>query len=79
MISVLCKQEYADWVGDTAVAAIASEIAAYNAATTKCHDYEQELYGEHPFNYQTIGSMRGATAGGTNYFVSGLVQHDGGR
>jgi len=71
-------QEYADWVADTAVAAIASEIAAYNAATTKCHDYEQELYGEHPFNYQTIGSLRGATAGGTNYFVSGLVQHDGG-
>ena len=71
-------QEYADWVGDTAVAAIAAEIADYNAATTKCHDYEQELYGEHPFNYQTIGSLRGATAGGTNYFVSGLVQHDGG-
>src|SRR3984893_8471434 len=71
-------QEYAGWTGDTAVAAIAADIAAYNAATTKCHDYEQELYGEHPFNYQTIGSMRGATAGGTNYFVSGLVQHDGG-
>jgi TonB-dependent starch-binding outer membrane protein SusC len=71
-------QEYADWVGDTATAAIASEIALYNAATNKCHDYEQELYGEHPFNYQTIGSLRGATTGGTNYFVSGLVQHDGG-
>jgi len=71
-------QEFADWTGDTAVTAIAADIAAYNAATTKCHDYEQELYGEHPFNYQTIGSMRGATAGGTNYFVSGLVQHDGG-
>ena len=70
--------EYADWTGDTAVAAIAADIALYNAATTKCHDYEQELYGEHPFNYQTIGSLRGATAGGTNYFVSGLVQHDGG-
>jgi TonB-linked SusC/RagA family outer membrane protein len=71
-------QEYADWTGDTAVTAIAADIASYNAATTKCHDYEQELYGEHPFNYQTIGSLRGATAGGTNYFVSGLVQHDGG-
>jgi TonB-linked SusC/RagA family outer membrane protein len=71
-------QEYADWVGDTTTAVIASEIAAYNAATTKCHDYEQELYGEHPFNYQTIASLRGATPGGTNYFVSGLVQHDGG-
>jgi len=71
-------QEYADWTGDTAVAAIAADIAAYNAATTKCHDYEQELYGEHPFNYQTVASLRGATTGGTNYFVSGLVQHDGG-
>ncbi|MFL5543654.1 MAG: SusC/RagA family TonB-linked outer membrane protein [Gemmatimonadaceae bacterium] len=71
-------QEYADWTGDTAVTAIAADIALYNAATTKCHDYEQELYGENPFNYQTIGSLRGATAGGTNYFVSGLVQHDGG-
>lgn len=71
-------QEYADWTGDTAPAAIAADIALYNAATNKCHDYEQELYGEHPFNYQTIGSMRGQTGGGTNYFVSGLVQHDGG-
>jgi TonB-linked SusC/RagA family outer membrane protein len=71
-------QEYADWTGDTAVTAIAADIAAYNAATNKCHDYEQELYGEHPFNYQTIGSLRGATNNGTNYFVSGLIQHDGG-
>ncbi|HXI97484.1 MAG TPA: SusC/RagA family TonB-linked outer membrane protein, partial [Gemmatimonadaceae bacterium] len=71
-------QEYADWTQDTNPAAIAADIALYNAATNKCHDYEQELYGEHPFNYQTIGSLRGATTGGTNYFVSGLVQHDGG-
>jgi TonB-dependent SusC/RagA subfamily outer membrane receptor len=54
------------------------DSTGWGAATIKCHDYEQELYGEHPFNYQTIGSLRGATAGGTNYFVSGLVQHDGG-
>ncbi|HMI56270.1 MAG TPA: TonB-dependent receptor plug domain-containing protein, partial [Gemmatimonadaceae bacterium] len=54
------------------------DAAAWTAATNKCHDYEQELYGEKPFNYQTIGSLRGATSGGTNYFVSGLVQHDGG-
>jgi len=71
-------QEYADWTGDTSAVAIAGDIAQFNAATNKCHDYEQELYGEHPFNYQTIGSLRGATNGGTNYFVSGLVQHDGG-
>src|SRR5689334_24907680 len=74
-------QEYAGWelaYGDQDPTATAAHIAAYNAATVKCHDYEQELYGEHPFNYQTIGSMRGQTPGGTNFFVSGLVQHDGG-
>ncbi|MDP9206489.1 MAG: SusC/RagA family TonB-linked outer membrane protein [Gemmatimonadota bacterium] len=54
------------------------DSTGFGAATNKCHDYEQELYGEHPFNYQTIGSLRGATSSGTNYFVSGLVQHDGG-
>jgi TonB-linked SusC/RagA family outer membrane protein len=75
--------DYAGWLQDTTAAGIASgaqaaDIAAFNAATNKCHDYEQELYGENPFNYQTIASLRGATPGGTNYFVSGLVQHDGG-
>jgi len=54
------------------------DSTGFGAATNKCHDYEQELYGEHPFNYQTIASLRGATTSGTNYFVSGLVQHDGG-
>jgi len=54
------------------------DAAAWTAATNKCHDYEQELYGEKPFNYQTIASLRGASAAGTNFFVSGLVQHDGG-
>ena len=54
------------------------DAAAWTAATNKCHDYEKEFYGENPFNYQTIGSLRGATAAGTNFFVSGLVQHDGG-
>src|SRR4051812_35479099 len=47
-------QEYADWTGDTAVAKIAADIALYDAATNKCHDFQQELYGAHPFNYQTI-------------------------
>jgi TonB-linked SusC/RagA family outer membrane protein len=54
------------------------DSTGYGAAKNKCHDYQQELYGEHPFNYQTVGSARGATANGTNFFVSGLVQHDGG-
>lgn len=60
------------------VVASGNDSTGWGAATIKCHDYEQELYGEHPFNYQTIASLRGATPGGTNYFVSGLVQHDGG-
>lgn len=59
-------------------AAAAQAAADYNASTSKCNDYEQQLYGEHPFNYQTIASLRGGTAAGTTYFVSGLVQHDGG-
>jgi TonB-linked SusC/RagA family outer membrane protein len=54
------------------------DAAAWTAATNKCHDYEEEFYGEKPFNYQTIASLRGASAAGTNFFVSGLVQHDGG-
>ena len=54
------------------------DSTGYGAATNKCHDYQQELYGEHPFNYSTVGSLRGATPSGTNYYVSGLVQHDGG-
>ncbi|HEX2692949.1 MAG TPA: TonB-dependent receptor plug domain-containing protein, partial [Gemmatimonadaceae bacterium] len=44
--------EYAAWAGDTTAKAIASgaqaaDIAEYDAATNKCHDYEQELYGNH--------------------------------
>src|SRR4051812_24249566 len=54
------------------------DSTGFGAATNKCHDYQQELYGEHPFNYQTIGSLRGASSAGTNFYVSGLVQHDGG-
>ena len=54
------------------------DAAAYDAATNKCHDFEEELYGQHPLNYQTIASLRGASNAGTNYFISGLVQRDGG-
>jgi TonB-linked SusC/RagA family outer membrane protein len=60
------------------VVAAGFDSTGFGAATNKCHDYEQELYGEHPFNYQTIGSLRGGSSSGTTYFVSGLVQHDGG-
>jgi len=41
------------------------DSTGFGAATNKCHDYQQELYGQHPFNYQTVASLRGATAGGT--------------
>lgn len=54
------------------------DSTGFGAATNKCNDYEQQLYGEHPFNYQTVASLRGGTAAGTTYFLSGLVQHDGG-
>ncbi|MDQ6716779.1 MAG: TonB-dependent receptor plug domain-containing protein, partial [Gemmatimonadota bacterium] len=60
------------------VVAFGFDSTGFGKATNKCHDYQAELYGEHPFNYQTVGSLRGATASGTNFFVSGLVQHDGG-
>lgn len=60
------------------VVAAGFDSTGFGAATNKCHDYIPELYGEHPFNYQTIASLRGASNSGTNYFVSGLVQHDGG-
>jgi len=53
------------------------DAAAWTAATVKCHDYQQELYNSnHALDYQTIGSVRGGTDGGLNYFVSGLVQRD---
>jgi TonB-dependent starch-binding outer membrane protein SusC len=53
--------------------------ADFNAATTKCHDYEEEFYGSNTdVSYQTMANLRGSTGSGTNYFISGLVQHDNG-
>ena len=54
------------------------DSTGFGAAPNKCNDYQKQLYGENPFNYQTIASLRGATQQGTNFFVSGLIQHDGG-
>ncbi|HWE42386.1 MAG TPA: SusC/RagA family TonB-linked outer membrane protein [Gemmatimonadaceae bacterium] len=78
--------DYIDYTGSAGISDTAKRRKAlsgdtaffnkYNSGT--CHDYQQELYGENPFNYQTVGSLRGATQGGTNFFVSGLVEHDGG-
>ncbi len=40
-------------------------------------DFEDELYNEKPFNYETSLSVNGGTEN-TKYFASGLVKHDGG-
>jgi len=70
--------EYVDWTGNTG-AALAADSAAFNQATNKCHDYQQEFYGSpDPLSYQTIASLRGGTNSGTTYFASGLIQHDNG-
>lgn len=50
----------------------------FNSATDKCHDYEEEFYGNNSLSYQTVASLRGATTAGTNFFVSGLAQRDNG-
>ena len=56
----------------------ALETAAWNASTNHCHDYEQEFYGNNKLSYQTVASLRGQSTSGTNFFVSGLAQHDNG-
>ena len=55
-----------------------TETEFFNENNTGCHDYEQEFYGNNPLSYQTTASVRGGTGGGTTYYVSGFVQHDGG-
>lgn len=44
-----------------------------------CPDFNNEgaLYGDHPLSTETDASVAGGT-GSTNYFLSGLVKHDGG-
>ncbi|HEX3534958.1 MAG TPA: SusC/RagA family TonB-linked outer membrane protein [Gemmatimonadaceae bacterium] len=55
------------------------DSTGFGAATVKCHDYEQELYGRKDLSYDTDMSVRGGTAtGGTTYFVAGTVRHDAG-
>ena len=74
--------EYSDWAatsfGQKSDAARAASQTAYNASTNKCHDYEQEFYGNHPLAYQSIASVSGGDERGTTYYLSGLVQHDNG-
>ena len=40
-------------------------------------DFEEQLFGEHPFNYETSVSVRGAV-NQTSYYASGLNSWDGG-
>lgn len=60
------------WIGG------GKDATLFNAATNKCHDYEEEFYGNNKLAYQTVASLRGATSSGTNFFISGLAQHDNG-
>ena len=48
----------------------------YNACAGFC-DFEQQLFGEHPFNYETSVGLRG-TVNNTSYYASGLNSYDGG-
>ncbi len=61
-------------------ATIGMSKAAVDSNYTACHgfcDFEEQLFGEHPFNYETSLSVRG-TAGETRYYASGLNSWDGG-
>ena len=53
------------------------DSTGFGSSRNKCHDYEQELYGNHPLSYQTIASLGGGLGAGT-FYTSGLVQHDAG-
>lgn len=59
------------------VVAAGFDSTGFGAATKKCHDYEQEYYGNHPLAYQTLLSLSGGLGTGS-YYASGLVQHDNG-
>ncbi len=48
----------------------------YTACGGFC-DFEEQLFGEHPFNYETSVALRGGL-GQTSYYVSGLNSWDGG-
>jgi TonB-linked SusC/RagA family outer membrane protein len=61
-------------------ATIGMSQAAVDSNYTACNgfcDFEEQLFGEHPFNYETSLSVRG-TAGQTRYYASGLNSWDGG-
>jgi hypothetical protein len=72
--------EYADWAesifGEDTPAQRSANVAAFDAATEKCHDFEEEFYGNNPLAYQTDLSARGGTSGGTTYFLAGTAKRD---
>jgi TonB-linked SusC/RagA family outer membrane protein len=74
--------DYAGWaakiLGESAPADKSANAAEYNAATIKCHDYENEFYSNNSLAYETVASLRGGNASGTTYFLSGLAKHDNG-
>ncbi|MBA3670882.1 MAG: SusC/RagA family TonB-linked outer membrane protein [Gemmatimonadaceae bacterium] len=70
--------EYADFAAAQLGQNKTEAAAEYNAAAIKCHDYEEEFYSNDGTAYETIASLSGGNASGTNYFVSGLAKHDNG-
>ena len=61
-------------------ATIGMSQAAVDSNYTACGgfcDFEEELFGEHPFNYETTLAVRGGI-GQTSYYASGLNSWDGG-
>jgi len=54
-----------------------AEVDANYAACGGFCDFEEQLFGEHPFNYETSLSARG-TVNQTSYYASGLNSWDGG-
>lgn len=54
----------------------ASVLANFNSCNGFC-DYEKEIFGDHSLSYQTNLDVSGGNDA-TQYFASGLVQHDNG-
>ncbi len=74
-------QEYVDFTARTGTVNDAADKTLFDNATTggvQCHDFQKEFYNNDALGYQTIAQVRGGTNTGTNYFISGLVQHDNG-
>ena len=73
--------EYVNYTSRTGAANDAADSTLFANATVngvRCHDFQKEFYNNDALSYQTIAQVRGGTQSGTNYFISGLVQHDNG-